>query len=153
MNPEDKLHQEIRIWMQENNFPAISLDEVELNLFNEEQLKQRNEFLKRFENLDKLIKFEDYKLMHNFLHPDEQLKSWITGESYYNYFVDSWSELMKVISKISNLEEHDIDVSKYFTDRDNGNLTVSTNGGVLVCTDINEAYNEAIQFIKFYNQL
>ena len=56
MNPEDKLHQEIRIWMQENNFPAISLDEVELNLFNEEQLKQRNEFLKRFENLDKLIK-------------------------------------------------------------------------------------------------
>ena len=39
---EEELHEEIRDFIDENNLPQISLDEIDLNKFNEKQMEYRN---------------------------------------------------------------------------------------------------------------
>jgi len=48
---EDYLHNEINDWINENNLPMMSLDEIPIELFNEEQLKKRDYYLNKFFNL------------------------------------------------------------------------------------------------------
>lgn len=47
----DLLHEEVREWIQEQGLPVLSLDEIPLADFSESQMKQRDAFMKRFENL------------------------------------------------------------------------------------------------------
>jgi len=46
--------------------------------------------------------FEEYKLVHDFLYPNEPLKAWINENTYTNYFIDSWDPLMELVEKIED---------------------------------------------------
>ncbi len=48
---EDRLHKEIVSWCDSEGLPQLSLDEIDLDCFTEEQMIKRNDFLKRFDNL------------------------------------------------------------------------------------------------------
>lgn len=47
----DRLHKEIVSWCDSEGLPQLSLDEIDLDCFTEEQMIKRNDFLKRFDNL------------------------------------------------------------------------------------------------------
>jgi len=47
--------------------------------------------------------FEDYKLVHNFMYPDEPLKDGINEGNFINNFRKDWNNLMEVVEKIENL--------------------------------------------------
>lgn len=47
--------------------------------------------------------FEDYQVVHNFMHPDEPLKGWINEKNYSNQYTDSWDALMELVEKVESL--------------------------------------------------
>lgn len=46
--------------------------------------------------------FDEYKMIHNYMHPGEPLKSWLNQESFFNTYLLDWNALINVITKISN---------------------------------------------------
>jgi hypothetical protein len=47
--------------------------------------------------------FEEYKMIHNFMYPDESLKAWITKNNAINTFKDDYNALMEVVEKAESL--------------------------------------------------
>ena len=48
--------------------------------------------------------FQEYQLIHNFMHPAEPLKGWINEETFTSHYVDDWNLLMPVVEKIEGID-------------------------------------------------
>jgi len=101
--------------------------------------------------------FENYKLLHNFMHPDSPLKGWINESNYTNYFKEDWNTLMEVVDKIESItvdEDNSFNVTigatNYCVIQDsNGELYESVeNYGV---SKLITTYNACVEFVKWFN--
>ena len=99
--------------------------------------------------MSKLTEFNNYKLVHNFMHPDDPLKKWIDKENFQDYFRNDWNSLMEVVEKIEALgfivtikmDECEIISQRSF------NMNFFGGG-----SKINATYKIVVQFIKWYNK-
>ena len=88
--------------------------------------------------------FENYKLLHDFIYPDEPLKEHITMYLFSNLFKEDWNELMIVLEKICDIcftddGEETYDSEMFYRIRD-------------CIPDINQTYKAVLEFIKLYNE-
>ena len=72
-------------------------------------------------------KFEDYKEVHKFMFPEEELKSWITEEMYINLFNSDWNMLMPLVGKCYyiDFEADDVEMSGRSTKSNVRSFTLS----------------------------
>lgn len=88
-------------------------------------------------------KFEDYKEVHKFMFPEEELKSWITEEMYINLFNSDWNMLMPLVGKC------------YYIDFEADDVEVSNLVGDISCAvlniDMQETYDACVELIKYVN--
>lgn len=54
-----------------------------------------------------MTEFEEYKMIFEFMHPNERLKMWVTKKNFINKFKYAWDALMDVMHKIVEIEEFD----------------------------------------------
>lgn len=47
-----------------------------------------------------MTRFEEYKMIHEFMYPNELLKGWINDENYSNNYKYDFQALMEIIKKI-----------------------------------------------------
>lgn len=95
-------------------------------------------------------KFEDYKLIHNFMYPDEDLKAWISEGNFHDFFYSQWSSMMEVVYKIEKLG-YNVSI---LTGRTNINDKLSK---VFISKyqesdKLDNTYKAVIEFIKHYNK-
>ena len=104
--------------------------------------------------------FEEYKLIHNFLYPNDPLKPWINKTNIINLFKEDWNELMLVVDKIHNLKpKTNVSISDhhcyiylvYTEDR----KKVEINDWHIINakkSTIEVTYEAILEFIKWYNK-
>jgi len=86
--------------------------------------------------------FEDYKLVHYFIYPNEPLKQWINEKTYINLYETDWNEIIKIANKIIwELGE------KYELSDEVEDIATSLS----LCNKY-IMYEKFIKFIKFYNE-
>jgi len=47
--------------------------------------------------------FEDYKVLHNFVYPDDRLKPWINESNYTNNYMTDWEVIMDALSTAESM--------------------------------------------------
>lgn len=97
--------------------------------------------------------FENWKMLFEFNHPDENLKSWIDENNYTNTYKEDWEKLMSIVDE---LEGQDID-GHYYTVHISTEKTEIKNDMFLVVFEneglsrVENTYNAILQFVEFYN--
>ena len=98
--------------------------------------------------------FEEYEMIHEFMHPDESLKKWITAENYHNLYTTSWDWIMPVVEKIESGFEN----GQTFEVRLNIDNTKILDSEFLEIVNVdgnfrlNNTYKATVEFIKWYNK-
>lgn len=105
--------------------------------------------------------FENYKLVHSFMHPDNPLKEWINKDNYYNGFSKDWLWLMPVVEKIEStfdnrpkfnsfrkviIENNTCWIGDYFGEFTQDQISYFTSD-----TKIVAVWLAVVEFIKWYN--
>lgn len=107
---------------------------------------QRN--FKKLENMStQTEKFEEYKLIYNFINPDVPLKGWINEKNHSNLYAKDWSELMEVVEKIE--ETHIVDIcGKAVSIHHNNGEMIIDQSAKNSSTKIEAVYTACLEFIK-----
>lgn len=103
--------------------------------------------------------FEKYKLIHEFVYPDEPLKSWVDEANYIDTFKRDWNVLIPVVSNLNiiagqhimslDVKENTKDLMQDTKDLEEvfGSITAA------VCTNtIEEVYESVVLLIQWCNQ-
>lgn len=104
--------------------------------------------------------FQEYKLLHNFMHPNEPLKGWITEDNFTNHYLDDWDNLTSIIEKICYIGNRvsldwnngvclscRIECYDEMLDDDEILHTIERDDSTMM----ESVYNACIQFIEWYN--
>ena len=88
--------------------------------------------------MNTIKEFKNYTAVHNFLNPNDPIKTWITKETYSNIYLEDWNALIEVVEKILNLKD------TYAQERQKVFNSINPN--------IQTTYNACVEFINWYNQ-
>lgn len=107
--------------------------------------------------MKKTEKFNDYKLVHNFMYPNEPLKEWITEDSFNNIFIKDWNSLMELVHKIRKLGFY-VSLRNWYDKRKKlcSWIEIEINEDKSIIerkeSEINNVFNACLKFIKWYNK-
>lgn len=91
-----------------------------------------------------MTEFEEYQLVHKFIHPDEPLKKWISADNFTNHYKDDWNETMNLVNRILNYTaESENDVNGDYSHFYDCVITSLTE-------NIEDVYRACVNFLKIY---
>lgn len=94
--------------------------------------------------------FKEYKLLHNFMHPNEPLKGWISEDNFTNHYLDDWNVIMSVVERCKEIGYSDTDfgddVYQKWEELFGDDLT-----GAFLGNHISEVYAACVDFIDWHN--
>lgn len=93
--------------------------------------------------------FKDYQAIHNFMYPDEPLKSWVTAESYTNTYKQDWNVIMPVVEKCTQIGFRD---QEYDSPTYEKWESIFDDASMFLGSYINEVYDAVVQFIHWHNE-
>lgn len=90
--------------------------------------------------------FNNWKTIHNFINPDEPIKSWVNETNFTNHYRESWDELMPVIKKLDSWANEKMTFEEFDNYRTSQWKMIYNPSKY----DIEDVCNQAAQFIHHY---
>lgn len=99
------------------------------------------------ETAEQKTDFKNWVTIHNFMHPNEPIKSWVNENNYTNHYSESWSELIPVIKKLDSWANEKMTFEEFDNYR-SSNWKMIDNPSKYHIEDV---CKQVAQFIEHYN--